>query len=301
MERSPWHAGEQQLQAHVGVAERMEAFGRKVIRDWMPDQHRAFYEQLPFMLYGAVDAEGRPWASVLEGAPGFVGSPDPQHLQLSSLPAVDDPARLLNGAAIGLLGIELHTRRRNRLNGRVGNLDASGFAVTVDQSFGNCPQYIQLRQFQRVPLSDPQTRPAQHGDSLDDAARAMIEGADTFFVASYVDVDGQRAVDVSHRGGQAGFVRVEGNRLTIPDFAGNLHFNTLGNLLLNPRAGLLFIDFSTGDVLQLSGRTEIILEGPQIEAFQGAERLWTFEVEQRVWRPAALAPGRCAFTGQGLG
>lgn len=289
MERSPWHAGEQQLQAHVGVAERMEAFGRKVIRDWMPDQHRAFYEQLPFMLYGAVDAEGRPWASVLEGAPGFAGSPDPQHLQLSSLPAADDPARLLNGAAIGLLGIELHTRRRNRLNGRIGNLDASGFAVTVDQSFGNCPQYIQLRQFQRVPLSDPQTRPAQHGDSLDDAARAMIEGADTFFVASYVDVDGQRAVDVSHRGGQAGFVRVEGNRLTIPDFAGNLHFNTLGNLLLNPRAGLLFIDFSTGDVLQLSGRTEIILEGPQIEAFQGAERLWTFEVEKRVRRPAALA------------
>lgn len=289
MERSPWHAGEQQLQAHVGVAERMEAFGRKVIRTWMPDQHREFYQQLPFMLYGAVDAQGRPWASVLEGAPGFAHSPDAEHLRFSTLPAGDDPAQLRNGEPIGLLGIELHTRRRNRLNGHVGDLGDNGFDVSVDQAFGNCPQYIQLRQFQRVPLSDPQTRPPQHLDTLDDAAKALIEGADTFFVASYVDVDGQRAVDVSHRGGQPGFVRVEGNRLTIPDFAGNLHFNTLGNLLLNPQAGLLFIDFSTGDLLQLSGRTELILEGPEIEAFQGAERFWTFEVEKLVRRPAALA------------
>ncbi|MBV4472675.1 2Fe-2S iron-sulfur cluster-binding protein [Pseudomonas botevensis] len=289
MERSPWHAGEQQLQAHVGVAERMEAFGRKVIRSWMPDQHRQFYQQLPFMLYGAVDGEGRPWASVLEGEPGFAESPDPTHLQFTSLPATDDPAQLQAGAAIGLLGIELHTRRRNRLNGHIGSLGEAGFELTVDQSFGNCPQYIQLRQFQRVPLTDPATRAAEHLDGLDAAAVALIETADTLFVASYVDVDGQRAVDVSHRGGQPGFVRVEGNRLTIPDFAGNLHFNTLGNFLLNPRAGLLFIDFSTGDLLQLSGRTEVILDGPQIEAFQGAERLWTFEVEHLVRRPAALA------------
>jgi ferredoxin-NADP reductase/predicted pyridoxine 5'-phosphate oxidase superfamily flavin-nucleotide-binding protein len=289
MDRSPWHAGEKQLQAHVGVAERMENFGRKVIRSEMPDQHRTFYQQLPFMLYAAVDAEGHPWASILEGQPGFAHSAEPGLLQFRSLPAFDDPAQLSDGSAIGLLGIELHTRRRNRINGHVRAMTAGGFAVTVDQSFGNCPQYIQLRQFRSVPLADPSTRAAQHFNELDDAAKAMIAEADTFFVASYVDVDGERSVDVSHRGGQSGFVRVEGNRLTIPDFAGNLHFNTLGNLLLNPRAGLLFIDFNTGDLLQLSGRTEIILEGPQVEAFQGAERLWTIDVEHVVRRPAALA------------
>ncbi|MFY0730017.1 pyridoxamine 5'-phosphate oxidase family protein [Pseudomonas sp. NFX15] len=289
MDRSPWHAGERQLQAYAGVAERMEQFGRKVIRREMPDQHRTFYQQLPFMLYGAVDADGRPWASLLEGQPGFAHSPEPGLLQFRSLPAVDDPAQLVDGAAIGLLGIELHTRRRNRLNGHVRAMTTGGFEVTVDQSFGNCPQYIQLRQFRSVPLTDPATRVAEHFIELDAAAIAMIGEADTFFVASYVEVDGERSVDVSHRGGQSGFVRVEGNRLIIPDFAGNLHFNTLGNLLLNPRAGLLFVDFNSGDVLQLSGRTEIILEGPQVEAFQGAERLWTFEVERVVRRPAALA------------
>ncbi|MCX2896643.1 pyridoxamine 5'-phosphate oxidase family protein [Pseudomonas mandelii] len=289
MDRSPWHVGEIKLQEHVGVAERMEAFGRRVIRREMPDQHRQFYQQLPFMLYGAVDANGDPWASVLEGPPGFAHSPQPGVLHVDSLPGADDPAQVAQGAALGFLGIELHSRRRNRLNGHVGKLTANGFDVTVDQSFGNCPQYIQLRQFQSVPLADPAQRIAEHLDSLDDAARAMIAAADTFFVASYVDIDGERAVDVSHRGGQAGFVQIQGNRLTIPDFAGNLHFNTLGNLLVNPRAGLLFIDFGSGDLLHLTGRTEIILEGPQVEAFQGAERMWTFEVERVVRRPAALA------------
>ncbi|MGF6205556.1 pyridoxamine 5'-phosphate oxidase family protein [Pseudomonas frederiksbergensis] len=289
MEHSPWHAGEKQLQEQVGVAERMETLGRRVIRSEMPDQHRQFYQQLPFMLFGAVDADGHPWASILEGPPGFAHSPAPTGLQFERLPAADDPAQLQAGAAIGLLGIELHTRRRNRLNGRVGAMTTGGFGVLVEQSFGNCPQYIQLRQFRSVPLADPSTRVAQHLNALDDAASAMISQADTLFVASYVDVDGQRSVDVSHRGGQPGFVRIEGNRLTIPDFAGNLFFNTLGNLLVNPQAGLLFIDFNSGDLLQLSGRTEVILDGPQIEAFQGAERLWTLDVERVVRRPAALA------------
>jgi uncharacterized protein len=290
---SPWHAGEQQLQQRFGVAERMEAFGRKVIRDHMPEQHREFYRQLPFMLFGAVDAEGRPWAGIIEGKPGFAHSPEPRLLQLASPFQAGDPATagLSAGAAIGLLGIELHTRRRNRLNGHIRQIDEQGLSVAVDQAFGNCPQYIQLRQFAfgRSP-STAAPPPAEQLNGLDDAARALIAGADTCFVASYLEhPDGSRSVDVSHRGGQAGFVRVEGDCLTFPDFAGNLHFNTLGNLLLNPRAGLLFIDFASGELLQLSGRTELILDGPEIATFQGAERLWQLRVERLVRRPAALA------------
>jgi hypothetical protein len=289
---SPWHAGEKQLQERVGVAERMEAFGRKVIRDQMPDQHRDFYRQLPFMLFAAVDAEGRPWASILEGVPGFAHSPEPRLLQLDSRPQAGDPAAaaLSVGAAIGMLGIELHTRRRNRLNGHIRQIDERGLSVAVEQAFGNCPQYIQLRQFEfsRSP-SAVVPSPAEQLNGLDDAARELIASADTCFVASYVEhPDGSRSVDISHRGGQAGFVRVEGDCLTLPDFAGNLHFNTLGNLLLNPRAGLLFIDFASGELLQLSGRTELILDGPEITTFQGAERLLQLQVERLVRRPAAL-------------
>ncbi|MDF0729122.1 pyridoxamine 5'-phosphate oxidase family protein [Pseudomonas entomophila] len=286
---SPWHAGEKTMQEQVGVAERMEAFGQKVIRDYMPDQHREFYHQLPFMLAATVDPQGRPWATVIEGPEGFVSSPDPQHLSIAASLRDDDPAAagIGPGEAIGLLGIELHTRRRNRINGMLGLPSSAGLEVTVEHSFGNCPQYIQLRAYTRV--AEP-AGPREDASALDARAATMIEQANTFFVASYVTHDdGQRSVDVSHRGGRSGFVRVEGNRLTVPDYAGNLHFNTLGNLLANPRAGLLFIDFLTGDVLQLNGRTEVILNSPLIAAFEGAQRLWTLEVEQVVRRPAALS------------
>lgn len=290
--QSPWHAGERQLQEKVGVGERMEVLGQKVIRDYMPDQHREFYHQLPFMIAGAVDGVGQPWATLIEGEEGFVTSPDPRQLSFDlAAMALDplDPATsgLGSGEAIGLLGIELHTRRRNRINGQIRQASAQGLEISVEHSYGNCPQYIQLRQYRRVP-----ERGGERVDStgLDARTRAMIEGADTFFVASYVEHDdGRRSVDVSHRGGRAGFVRVEGNRLTIPDYAGNLFFNTLGNLSVNPRAGLLFVDFTTGDVLQLAGRAEIILDSPLIKAFEGAERLWTLDIEQAVLRPAATS------------
>ncbi|MFK3820443.1 pyridoxamine 5'-phosphate oxidase family protein [Pseudomonas sp. NPDC089407] len=286
---SPWHAGEKSLQEKAGVAERMEAFGQKVIRDYMPDQHRIFYHQLPFMVAASVDSQGRPWATLLEGPEGFVSSPNPRQLMIDTTLAADDPATpgLAARQAVGLLGIELHTRRRNRINGQIQQTAQGQLQVTVEQSFGNCPQYIQLRDYTRV-AEPSQTR--VDVTTLDAMAISMIEAADTFFVASYVEHDnGQRSVDVSHRGGRPGFVKVEGNRLTIPDYAGNLHFNTLGNLLVNPQAGLLFIDFSNGNVLQLYGRAEVLLDSPAIQAFEGAERLWTLQVEQVVWRPAAVS------------
>lgn len=290
---APWHAGEKQLQQKLGVSERMDVLGQKVIRDYMPDQHRDFYHQLPFMVAGAVDQQGKPWATLIEGVEGFVTSPDPKSLAFDlSLRPLDplDPATpgMGAGAAIGLLGIELHTRRRNRINGTLRQTSEQHLDVVVGHSFGNCPQYIQLRAYSRSPDARGTTR--QDTESLDERAVAMIRAADTFFIASYVDLeDGSRAVDVSHRGGRSGFVRVEGNRLTIPDYAGNLHFNTLGNLTLNPRAGLLFVDFTRGDVLQLNGRAEVILDSPLITAFEGAERLWTFDVEQVVFRPSAVS------------
>ncbi|WP_255468216.1 pyridoxamine 5'-phosphate oxidase family protein [Achromobacter sp. UMC71] len=301
---APWHAGERDLQARVGMADRMAQIGAKVIRDHMPDQHRIFFEQLPFVVAGAVDGQGDPWAGVLEGEPGFLRSPDAMTLQVAAMPDADDPLRdgLGPDQAVALLGIELHTRRRNRMNGRISAWDGKRFAITVGESFGNCPQYIQAREFyfSRSPaLRFPAV--VQPRTGLDEADRALITRSDTLFVASYADTDAgaspqapseagaARRVDVSHRGGKPGFVRVDGDTLTIPDFSGNRFFNTLGNLMVNPRAGLLFIDFERGDVLQVSGRAEVVLDSPEIAAFEGAERLWRVHVRQVRTRRGALA------------
>ena len=288
-----WHEGEKFIQGKVGVAERMEAVGQRVVRDFMPDQHRDFYAQLPFIVLGSVDAKGDAWATFLEGKPGFMSSPTRTTLDIATRPDATDPAGrgMIEGAPVGLLGIEMHTRRRNRMNGVLSSRVDKGFRVEVDQSFGNCPRYIQLRDFAFD--RDPGTPAAVQVEELaaiDPEARTLIEKADAFFVASYVEREGRRQVDVSHRGGKAGFVRVDRDgTLTIPDFNGNLFFATLGNIVLNGKAGLLFVDFERGDMLQMTGQAEVILDSPEIAAFQGAERLWTFRPHKIVRRNGGLA------------
>ncbi|WP_397410251.1 pyridoxamine 5'-phosphate oxidase family protein [Polaromonas sp.] len=287
MTAATFHEGERAVQAHVGVQERLAEFGPRVIRDFMPDQHRAFFEQLSFVIAGTLDAHGQPWASVLAQPPGFMRSPHPRQLDVSARPLPGDPlaANLAEGAAIGLLGLEPHTRRRNRMNGVVRGMSASGFSVDVGQSFGNCPKYIQARE--PVYREDrAAAAPVVHELlQLDDAARRIITSADTFFIATAYAGDSVQAgraagVDVSHRGGKPGFVRLgEGGVLTVPDFAGNYFFNTLGNIAVNPRAGLLFIDFDNGDLLYLAVTAGIVWDGPELSSFAGAQRLMRFKVQ----------------------
>ncbi|NNU45934.1 flavin-nucleotide-binding protein [Rhizobium sp. WYCCWR 11279] len=290
---SPWHEGELAMQRSVGVVERMDGPGRNFLRKAMPEQHRAFFPMLPFVVLGAVDAKGDVWATVRAGHPGFLASPEPEILEVHLPRDTADPADagMEDGGAIAMLGIQLETRRRNRLNGVIHRTEAGAFQVRVGQSFGNCPQYIQPRSSAFVRDPDVPTAMALlHSGQFDDRARRMIEGADTFFVASYVDREnGERQVDVSHRGGNAGFVRVGADGvLTVPDFPGNRFFNTLGNFLVNPKAGLVFIDFETGDMLQMTGRVEVLLDSPEVATFQRAERLWRFTPEEIVLRPDAL-------------
>lgn len=300
MRGDPFHPGEQALQERYGLRERMDRGGRTSIRDFMPDQHRALFEELPFLIVGSLDARGRPWASILVGRPGFIRSPDPRTLRVDARPAHGDPlaANLKAGARLGLLGIQLETRRRNRMNGTVTEIDARGFAVGVDQSFGNCPRYIQAREPSFIgPSGAERPRPADvEGAILSPRASALVARADTFFIATAsadpLADDRAEGVDVSHRGGKPGFVRVtrEGGStvLTAPDFRGNFMFNTLGNIAVNPGAGLLFVDFATGDVLQVTGTAEVIWDGPKLENFAGAERLLRFTVGAGVWIEAAL-------------
>jgi uncharacterized protein len=288
---SPWHEGERLVQERVGTAERMARVGSRAIRDFMPDQHRDFFAQLPFLVIGSVDDAGRPWASLLSGKPGFVRSPDPRRLVVKAQPIDGDKlqAALLPGARLGILGIELPTRRRNRMNGRVVGIGETGFTVAVEQSFGNCPQYIQRRDY--APAA-PRSVRVESFTALDDAARGLIAGADTCFVASFArgeDPSARYGVDVSHRGGRPGFIGIDRDgALVVPDYAGNGFFNTLGNLMVNPRAGLLFADFASGDLLQLSGTTTIVWDGPALAAFAGAERLWRLTPTEGRWLRGAL-------------
>jgi predicted pyridoxine 5'-phosphate oxidase superfamily flavin-nucleotide-binding protein len=308
----PWHEGERAMQSREGVREMMEEVGQRVLRNYMPDQHRTFFAQLPFMLTGSIDAQGQPWAGVLASPAGFATSPDPQHLRIAAAPLAGDPLadNLYPGAPIALLGIEPHTRRRNRMNGIVERVEEDAFSVRVVQSFGNCPKYIQARKPEFLAEHPDNAGTIHRAATLDAAARALIAKADTFFIATAhphaadnpAGAPRYQGVDVSHRGGKPGFVRIDTDAkgtttLTVPDFTGNQFFNTLGNLQVNPRAGLLFIDFDSGDLLYVTVRGEVIWDGEELVGFAGAHRLMRLAVTG-MQRTEAVLPLRFGAAAQ---
>jgi len=263
------------------------------IRAFMPDQHREFFSRLSYLFVGGADEEGWPVASVLWGPPGFVTSPNSATLRIGALPASDDPLAqgVCHEAQIGLLGLDLSNRRRNRANGRIVSMDRDGIAVGISQSFGNCAQYIQTRFASSRP---PNPEPARALGSLDEEACGLIARTDTFFVASRSRAEiANGGFDVSHRGGRPGFIGIEQDTLVIPEFPGNRFFNTLGNLLGDNRAGLLFVDFSNGDVLQLQGRVTIDWKSSE-GAPAGTLRVWRCHIE-RGWRRTRALPFNWEF------
>lgn len=289
---SPFHDGEKRVQERLGVREAIEPWARKVVHPTLPEQHRQFYAQLPYVVAAARDDAGRPWVTILAGSPGFISSPDPGTMKLSASPASGDAlAGALNpGADVGLLGIELHSRRRNRVNGRVADSTARGLELEVEQSFGNCPQYITDRRW--WPAEADKTGAGRRSTRLDERQRRLVAAADTFFIATGYRGSGENAafgMDASHRGGPPGFVELlDDGHLMFPDYSGNNHFNTIGNLAADDRAGLLFVDFERGDLLQLTGRATIDWTPSDRQRAAGAMRGVRFELEEVVEQSGVL-------------
>ncbi|MYM64441.1 flavin-nucleotide-binding protein [Pseudomaricurvus sp. HS19] len=293
----PWHPGELRLQQQHGSLEVMAELGPRVVRQYMPEQHQRFFRALPLLLFAARANDGQLYASALFGEPGFIRTPDQQHLSISTDGAhPSDPAviALQQGAPIGLLGIEFHSRRRNRFNGVVTEHIAGRLTVGCQQSFGNCPKYITRRQRLPNPAYGAFAQQAFHHPDAD--TLAFVQQADTLFIASGFD-DGQRlynrGLDLSHRGGVPGFIKVdEQNRLLFEDYPGNGFFCTLGNLLQNPQAGLLLMDFTRGHLLQLQVHTEIIAtaSAPRLLRCAITCGRWLLNASPWLWQPLPDTP-----------
>jgi len=239
---------------------------------------------------GTVDSHGRPWASILRGKPGFLNSPHQRKLELNAVFSKYDPATENlrdEQSPIGLLGIELTTRRRNRMNGFASPLHSveskpKGFSVEVVQAFGNCPKYIQTREsYWEDPETEAEGSVINVERSLTPSQVHLIECSDTFFIASaFLENYSEKSslpngfgVDVSHRGGVPGFVSVELDEsgkqiIRWPDFSGNRLFNTLGNILETQKAGVVFIDFDTSSTLQITGNASIMVLDSQSGRFE---------------------------------
>ena len=189
------------------------------------------------------------------------------------------------GRMVSGVSVQLEERGRVKLYGRMvagalsakddqdddgdenaGKAAEAQLVLKIEQSLGNCPKYLNRK---TITSNTPQPRLLSSSPLLSDEAIDLIHKADLFFVAS---AQTHEDMDCNHRGGPPGFIRVtnshatsstgqsgEGSVIVWPEYSGNNLYQTLGNLISTPRAGLCIPDFPSGDVLYLTGTTEVLV------------------------------------------
>ena len=279
---SVYHPGELSVQERAGVREMAARIGRS-IGSTIPPAAWNFLRSQPLVVVGSVDASQRVWASLLTGAPGFVQAVDEHTVRINARPAAGDPLgdNLAANSQVGLIAIEFATRRRMRLNGKAEVGKDGAITVHAQQVYSNCPKYIQARRWRgrppeadSTPVVQRQSTPGSRPTAMDSRSRHVLHRQPSS--------GGWRRCVASRRASRIR-ARVEfDHRLVWPDYSGNTMFQTLGNIAVNPQAGLLFIDFERGRTLQLTGRARILWDQERTAEFAGAERLVEFDVDEVV-------------------
>jgi predicted pyridoxine 5'-phosphate oxidase superfamily flavin-nucleotide-binding protein len=291
MSDQPFHEGEIAVQERAGerdLARRRGAgIGAQIVEGALP-----FLERQRLLAITAAGDDGFLWTSVWCGAPGFVTSADGRGVSirpaLMSVSAADPVLRRLAvGRDVGMLAIEVTSRRRLRINGTVVMMSRDDIRIVVRESVGNCPKYIQRRVPRTVTAPAALPERGTSGQTLDEERRELVERVDTAFVGS---VHAPRGADASHRGGKPGFIHVvNGTTLRVPDYPGNGMFMTLGNFESDPRASLVAVDFEHGRAVSFSGAAHLRydVEHPN-QPTGGTGRYW--ELDVREWVQFDLPP-----------
>ncbi|MGA8249511.1 MAG: pyridoxamine 5'-phosphate oxidase family protein [Mycobacterium sp.] len=255
MTATGFHEGELATQRRAGVEADAKRLEKMLDSAHLSAGAARFLALQTFTAVTGRDRNGVLWISALAAPAGFLQGDD-NVLRVSTVPREGDPLhRMPIGQQIGLVAIDFAARRRMRLNGTLVGGDNAGLTVQIDQAYGNCPQYIHRRELNVSMFTATPAADARHSTRLDATDQALIAASDTFFLGTSHPIRGS---DASHRGGPAGFVRVNSSqRLWWPDYPGNNMFNSFGNLAVDDEAALLFIDFLTGATLHISGSAQV--------------------------------------------
>jgi predicted pyridoxine 5'-phosphate oxidase superfamily flavin-nucleotide-binding protein len=267
MTTTGFHEGELATQRRAGVEAEAKRLEKMLDSAHLSGGAAKFLASQRFTAITGRDRDGVLWISPLAAPAGFLQAED-QLLRVSAVPRKGDPLyRMPIGQQIGLIAIDFGAARRMRINGALVGGDEAGLTVHVDQAYGNCPRYIHRRDPDVSMLAAAPSADARHSKYLDPTDQAMIATSDTFFLGTTHPIRGN---DASHRGGTAGFVRVDTpERLWWPDYPGNNMFNSFGNLAVDDAAALLFIDFITGATLHISGTAGVQWTPPSVAGDDG--------------------------------
>ncbi len=111
-----------------------------------------------------------------------------------------------------------------------------------------------------------------------DADQAFVERSPMFFLAT---ADAEGWPDCSYKGGMPGFVRVvDSTTLAFPSYDGNGMFRSLGNIVVNPKVGLLFIDFERPNRMRVNGTASLHDDDALLGAFDGAQLIVRVRAER---------------------
>lgn len=285
MPRQPFHEGELAVQERAGERDVAMRNAAAISSRIVPGALSFLARQRLLALTISGDDQHL-WTSVWGGEPGFVTSADGQRVNIRlglMTTSAEDPVqqRLAIGRDVGVLAIELASRRRLRINGTIDAISTEGIWIVVRESLPNCPKYIQRRRPLDVSTGDTSPPSSESGSWVDDERRELVGRADTVFVGSVHPTHG---VDVSHRGGAPGFIRVvDRTTLRVPDYQGNGMFMTLGNFAIDSRASLAVLDFERGRVVCFSGSARILFDAENAHhPTGGTGRYWDFTVREWV-------------------
>jgi hypothetical protein len=163
----------------------------------------------------------------------------------------EDATRLLDGeTSCGALAISMATARRARLNGTLSPVD-EGLLLEPVEAFTNCRKYVAPSEALSF---EPHVGPLRRSEvALDDVwLTEVVANAETTFLGS---VNPEGLVDVSHRGGEPGFLEFDAANASLSwdEYVGDGMFKSAGNIRAGGRFTLLVLDLATGDAAELHG------------------------------------------------
>lgn len=310
----PWSAGEERMHQLLHVPEYDNPTSTM-----LTPQASFMLQRGSLLALGTLDSDARPWTTLWGGSPGFSeplggnfigtrtlvdGKYDPVVQALvgdasdGEMIQPEDGGKMLSGLAIDLM-----TRKRVKIAGEMiaGTVkevqvevkgepdtkqDQIQLVTKIDQSLGNCPKYLNQYELHSALVNSTLT---SKGSSLSDEGRALISNSDMFFLTTSSPVD----ADTNHRGGPPGFVRIiSPTQIIYPEYSGNRLYQSLGNLKMNPKIGITFPDYETGDVLYITGTTDVLVGMDAANLLPGSNLAVKIKIDE-----ARLVKGGLPFRG----
>lgn len=247
---SVYHDGEKYIQEQMGVTAKANSLSSMIHND-IPIAAAQFLATLDFCVITFSINNKELHNSIVFGFESFIKILNTKEMLIDLENKSFIPKDIYENEkiSIGFIGLDFENRMRIRING-TGKIEDNKLHLYINEVYSNCPKYINDRETigKLDFLNDSNLTKYT---TLENDCKKILSHADTFFLSSIHENNG---ADISHKGGEKGFLRVISPKiLEFEDFQGNNMYNTLGNIHINPNVSIILIDFTSNDILHITG------------------------------------------------